>query len=97
MIFSKILEMDGKIEIGDNFLRAMDPIFYEMVLPLQFSFFLGKMPVFRDWLRVIVIASIRGSLIYCNNFVDNPSGPVLCLVSSSLIILVTVVIFVGPK
>ena len=32
-----------------------------------------------------------GSLIYCNNFVDNPSGPVLCLFLSSLIILVTVV------
>ena len=45
----------------------------------DFQFFLGKMPVFRDWLRVIVIASIRVYLIYCNNFVDNPSGPVLCL------------------
>ena len=55
------------------------------------------MPVFRDWLRVIVIASIKGSLIYCNNFVDNPSGPVLCFVLSSLIILVTVVLFVRSK
>ena len=55
------------------------------------------MPVFRDWLRVIVIASIRVSLKFCNNFVDNPSGPVLCLDLSSLIILVTVVLFVVSK
>ena len=55
------------------------------------------MPVFRDWLRVIVIASIKVFLIYCNNFMDNPSGSVLCLVLSSLIILVTIVLFVGSK
>ena len=29
------------------------------------------MPVFRDGLKVIVIASIKGYLIYCNDFVDN--------------------------
>ena len=62
-----------------NFVKAMDHFFYELILPLQFLFFSGKMPVFRDWLRVIVITSIRGSLIYCNNCVDNPSRPVLCL------------------
>ena len=55
------------------------------------------MPVFRDWLRVIVIASIRGYLIFCNNFVENSSGPMLCLGLGSLIILVTVVLFVGSK
>ena len=38
------------------------------------------MPVFKDWLRVIVIALISGSLICCNNFVD------LCLGLSLLII-----------
>ena len=46
---------------------------------------------------MIIIASIKGSLIYCNKFVDNPSEPVLCLVLSSLIILVTVLLFVGSK
>ena len=55
------------------------------------------MPVFRDWLRVIVVALIGGSLMYSNNIVDNPSGPVLCLGLSSMIILVTVVLFVGSK
>ena len=60
--------------------------------------FSRKMPVFRDCrLRGIVIASTKGSLIYCNNSVDHPSGPVLGLVLSSLIILVTVVLFVGSK
>ena len=52
-----------KLKSVGNFLKAMDPLFYELVLPLRFSIFTGKMPVFRDWLRVIVIASIKGSLI----------------------------------
>ena len=51
------------------------------------------MLVFKVWLRVIVIASIRNSFICCNNFVDNPSGPVLCLGLSSLNILVILVLF----
>ena len=45
----------------------------------------------------MVIASIGGSLIYLNNVVDDPFGPELCLGLSSLITLVTVVLFAGSK
>ena len=44
-----------------NFLKAMDPLSYELVLPWRFSIF-QRLFVFRDWLRVIVIASIKGSI-----------------------------------
>ena len=73
------MEQIIEVEIIINFGGEIGGIF--LWLGITFAIFIcsGKMPVLKDWLIVVVIASIRGSLICCNNFVNNPSGPVLCL------------------
>ena len=43
-----------RLKLVSDYPKAMNHLFHELVLLLPFLFFLGKMPVFRDCLRVIV-------------------------------------------
>ena len=71
----------------------MDHLFLKIGITLAIFNFYENMPVLKDWLIVIAKDSISG----CNNLVDSPSGPVLCLGLDPLIIFVIAVQSTGFK